>query len=1054
MAGAPSILPTGSGRHGKYDVIVENIGGLTSEGPVTVQDVLPSGLIATRALAEPEEGVNGGRPSCLGEGTREVSCTYPEPVVPSGFMVLVVEFEVTAGTTSLRNKVSVSGGGASTVMSEDERIQPEGAEQSKTAGIESFAFAPTGPNGESVLQAGAHPHFLTTTLLLKNVYHEGSTEPVQPVESTKNLVFYLPLGMLGNPTVADTCPASIVETSQGATGCPPGSKVGTILPMILSNVFANTPDATHAHGVYSVAPEKGYAAEFAFTSNNITFFLYANVVRRDGTYMIRLSVPGVPLVSALVGFVATFYGDIQEKYISGFQEFTYDRGSFLTDPVDCQENLAAREASVALDTWEHPDAALTIGATTPAFSTLQGCDRLSISAGLKVTPETTQAEAPSGYETELEVPQAPNSASGLGTPPAKDVSVTLPLGTTISPAAANGLQACPQTGPSGIDIEGPESEEITADGLARPGAGHCPLASRIATIKASTPLLHEELTGHLFLATPGCGGEGQSACTMADAENGNLVGIYLELEAPHADVIVKLKGSATIRQGSGQITVKFDENPQFPLERLVVSTKQGAHAPLANSPVCGAATSNALVTPWSTPATGPATAESRFNVNWYGAGGGCPASAPFAPEFAAGTTVPLAAAASPFALDLGRRDREQSIGTLSTTLPEGLLANLTKIARCPEPQASQASLTACPANSQLGTTTVAVGSGSDPYYVSGKVFFTGAYAGAPFGLSVVVPAVAGPFNLGNVLVRARLYIDPHTSRATAISDPLPQERDGVPLRLRVLKISLSNREFVLNPTNCAVKSITGTVTSTSGASAAISSPFAVQGCNLLPFKPAFSATTEAKATKANGTGVKLKITYPSGKEANIAKLVLGFPKQLPVRLETLQKACRATTFEANPGACSPESVVGNAVVHTPILTSPLTGPIYLVSYGSAKFPDAVLVLQGEGITLEVDGQSFVSHKGALTATFASVPDAPFSTFEAVLPHGPHSQFTSVKTVGRAHGSQCGQKLVVPLTLVAQNGAQIKKKVPMTIKGCPRPRRHARTSTRHPAKRRR
>ncbi len=805
--------------------------------------------------------------------------------------------------------------------------------------------------------------------------------------------------------------------------------------MILSHVFADTPDPTHAHGVYNVAPEKGYAAEFAFTSNNITFFLYANVVRRNSKYVVRLAMPGVPPVSALIGFVATFYGDIQEHYTSGFEEFTYDRGSFLTDPADCQEDLTARSASVALDTWEHPDANLPIGTATPAFSTLQGCNLLSISTGLQVKPETTQAEAPSGYETELEVPQAPNSSSGLGTPPVKDVSVTLPLGTTISPSSANGLQACPEAGPGGINIEGPESDEVAADGLTRPAAGHCPLASQIATIKASTPLLHEELTGHLFLATPGCGGAGQSACTMVDAENGDLVGLYLELEAPHADVIVKLKGNAAIRQGSGQITVKFDENPQFPLEKLVVSTKQGAHAPLANGPVCGAATSKALVTPWSAPATEPATAESRFDVDWNGSGGGCPASASFAPAFAAGTTVPVAAGTSPFALDLNREDREQNISTLSTTLPEGLLANLTKVARCPEPQASEASLTACPSSSQLGTTTVAVGPGSDPYYVTGKVFFTYAYGGAPFGLSVVVPAVAGPFNLGNVLVRAKLYVDPHTSQVTAVSDPLPQERDGVPLHLRVLNINLSNREFVLNPTNCTKTSISGTVTSTTGASASLSSPFAVAGCKNLPFKPKVSLSTEANATKEDGTGVTTKIAYPTGGQANVAKVVIGFPKQIPVRLETLQKACLAVVFDANPASCPSASDIGTATAHTPILAQPLSGPVYLVSNGSAKFPDVEFVLQGEGITLDIDGQSFVSKDGALKVTFASVPDAPFSTFEAVLPRGRYSQFTSIKSVGKARGSQCGESLFAPVQLTGQNGAQVTENAQLQVVGC-------------------
>ncbi len=799
--------------------------------------------------------------------------------------------------------------------------------------------------------------------------------------------------------------------------------------MILNNVF---PDK---HGIYSVEPEKGYPAEFAFTSNNYTFFIYASVVRHNGAYMLRVATPGVPPIAYLIGLVATFYGDVQEHYMSGEQEFTFDRGAFLTTPTDCEEGPVAREASVAINTWEHPDPSLPITASTSAFPSLVGCEFLDFSTGLGVTPETTQADASSGYEVRLEVPQTRNDISGLGTPPVRDVSVTLPEGTTIAPGSANGLEACAEIGSSGINIEGNESEEVAADGLERPVAGHCPVASQIATVTASTPLLREALTGHLFLATPQCGRVGRASCTIDDAEDGRLIGLYLELEAPNSGVIIKLKGHATVKAGTRQITATFDEGPQFPFSNLAVSTKPGGRAPLANAQTCGAATSTAVVTPWSSPATPSATAIATFGVDWNGAGADCPTGDPFAPTLIAGTTSPLAALTSPFTLTLKREDREQNINTLSTTLPEGLLADLSKVARCPEPQASQPSVLACPPSSQIGTTTVAVGSGSDPYYVTGKVFFSGPYGGAPFSLSVVVPAVAGPFNLGDVLVRVRLFVDPHTSRVTAVSDPLPQERDGVPLRLRVLNVTLDNREFVLNPTNCAKTSITGAVTSTTGASASIASPFAVAGCKNLPFRPAMSISTEAKATKANGTGLRIKVTYPQGGEANIAKVVVGLPRQLPTRLETVQKACRAATFEANPAACPAASVIGTATAHTLILSQPATGPAYLVSYGNAKFPDIVFVLQSEGVTVELDGQSFISKSGALKATFSSVPDVPISSFETVFPAGPFSQFTSVKTSGKAQGSQCGENLVAPVQLTGQNGAQIAEDVTLEIVGC-------------------
>jgi hypothetical protein len=944
---------------------------------------------------------------------------------------VIVEFEET-GTliagASLLNVATVSGGGGAEVSKEVSiRARREGELGPGPGGIASFAVSATGLSGEAVSQAGGHPNLLTTSVFFNSQFAEGVTLPAQPAESVRDLVFYLPLGMLGNPLVAQRCQVSLVEPRAELTGCPPSSRIGTIMPLVVSATFGVE------HGIYNIAPETGYAAEFAFSSNSFTFASYASVVRHNGTYMVRVSTPGIPASSVLLGFVATFYGDVKEQFETHEVPTTFDHGAFLTDPTDCGEGLQAREASVAIDTWEHPSPELPLRSSSMVFPSLTGCDLLNFAATLHVRPETTQADEPTGIEAGLEVPQATNNATALGTPPVKNVVVALPEGATVSPSSANGLEACAETGPHGINIDGTESEELAADGLARPAPGHCPPASQIATVRASTPLLNEEVTGRMFLAKPACGAEGQSACTSEDAEDGKLVGLYLELQDPNAGIVVKLKGHASIAGGSGRVTASFEEIPQFPISNVVVTTKQGARAPLENPQVCGQSLSSATVTPWS-PGTLAATPSASFAVDW-GAGAPCPGTAPFAPSFTAGTTNPLAASTSPFTLTLKREDREQNINTISTTLPEGLLADLSKIARCPEPQASENSLTACPSASQIGTTTVAVGPGSDPYYVTGKVFFTGPYAGAPFGLSVVVPAVAGPFNLGDVHVRVKLFVDPHTARASAVSDPLPQQLDGIPLRIRVINLTLTDGEFVLNPTSCSKTSIAGTVTSTTGGSAPISSPFAAEGCKNLPFKPAFSASTEGKATKANGTGVRVKIAYPSGGQANIARVVVGFPKQLPVRLGTLQKACRAVVFEWNPAACPAAANVGTVTAHTPILAEPLTGPIYLVSYGNAKFPDVVFVLQGEGITIEVNGQSFVSKNGALKATFAAVPDAPISSVEAVLPAGQYSQFTSVKTSGKEKGSQCGENLTMPVSMVAHNGVRLSENVNVRVTGC-------------------
>lgn len=265
---------------------------------MTVSDVLPSGLTVTQAVIEPEEG------ACPMIAAGEVVCTMPVVIRPAGFVVVDIEFTVTGAIAgALRDVASVSGGGADKQAS-GEAVTRVGS-GSGPAGVARFAFEATGSAGGPSAQAAAHPTFLTTSLVLNSMNVENLVEGYRPVEAPKDLVFYLPLGMLGNPAVTDPCPASIVETTPGKTGCPPSSRVGTVLPSVLSTSAADDPDPTHEHGIYNVAPEKGYAAEFAFTSNNYTFFLYASVVRHNGAYMLRVAIPGVPQIAYLEGSMVT-----------------------------------------------------------------------------------------------------------------------------------------------------------------------------------------------------------------------------------------------------------------------------------------------------------------------------------------------------------------------------------------------------------------------------------------------------------------------------------------------------------------------------------------------------------------------------------------------------------------------------------------------------------------------------------------------------------------------------------------------------------------------------
>jgi hypothetical protein len=386
---------------------------------------------------------------------------------------------------------------------------------------------------------------------------------------------------------------------------------------------------------------------------------------------------------------------------------------------------------------------------------------------------------------------------------------------------------------------------------------------------------------------------------------------------------------------------------------------------------------------------------------------------------------------------MGRSDGEQNLGTIKTALPPGLTGELTGVPLCGEPQASQGD---CPAASQIGHVITGVGAGPFPLFVPGPgtpqdpVYLTGPYKGAPFGLSVVVPAEAGPFNLDEsglpVVVRAKVSINPITAQVTVESDPLPQILKGVPLDIRDVNVVIDRPGFIINPTNCEPTQLGATLTSALRATEDLTVPFQVTNCAALGFKPEFDVSTSGRTSRTNGASLTAKLDYPSGlgKYANVAKVKVELPKQLPSRLSTLQKACTAATFNANPADCPSASKIGEAHATTPILPVPLNGPAYFVSNGNAKFPELIVVLQGYGVTVDLHGETFISKAGITSSTFATVPDVPVSTFELILPEGPNSALT-------ADGDLCTSKLTMPTEFIAQNGAEIHENTKIAVAGC-------------------
>jgi hypothetical protein len=1007
-----------------YRLTVTNAGSEPTDGsPITITDSLPGALTATAISGESEGGESIAAQQPVSCNLQSTNCVYPYALRPGESLLVRITVETTPGAGGLQtNTATVSGGGGSTIYTnETTDIGSEAESLAAPFGFSSFTSQVTGVNGLADTQAGDHPYETTVSFMLNN--RAGSEEgtgdylPAGGINGNeanlKDLVFDLPSGVVGNPNAIAQCPRSDIRSDS----CPAATQIGTV------RIYQKGDPLPTISRIFNVVPTAGFPAEFDFLST-IPIALYATV-NPDTNYGVRITVSDIPGAGRVEGSSVTFFGSplTDPNYLnensglgSGAAPFT-----FLQNPTGC--TTEPQDISVSADSWQHPGAMLADGSpdlsgpgwvtqTTTMIPSITGCELLQFNPSLSVAPESTQADEPTGVNVNLSVPQPPLLSQALVAPELRDTTVTLPAGLSISPSAADGLQAC--------------SDAQIALSSASPAS--CPLASQIGTVRVVTPLLAEPLEGEVFLGSPNC-----DPCSNADASDGNMFRIFLQIEG--SGVVIKKEGTIYANTTTGQLTTTFTEIPQLPVGSLQLQFKGGLRAALATPQGCGTFTTTSDLTPWSSPVTPDATPLSQFNVDWDGSGGACPARMPFAPSFSAGTSNPDAGQFSPLTVTFGREDREQDLAGIQVTTPPGLLGTLTGVTLCGEPAAD---LGTCPASSRLGSLTAAAGAGGHPFYEKGALYLTGPYQGAPFGLSIVVPTVAGPFNLGNIVVRAKINVDPQTAALTVTTGALPQVIDGVVLRLRKINVTVDREHFIFNPTNCAQQAITATITGAQGAVQHVSAPFAVAGCAGLHFGPAFHASTPGRTSRANGAGLDVKLTYPTGPQSNISHVKVELPKALPSRLTTLQKACVAKTFQENPAACPKGSLVGIAKAVTPVLPEPLIGPVYFVSHGGSEFPNLIVVLQGYGVRIDLVGNTFISKKGITSSTFENVPDVQVSSFELNLPEGPNSALA-------ANGNLCNKKLILPSTFTAQDGAQTKQNTPITVTGCPKTKKAQKTS---------
>jgi hypothetical protein len=1017
----------GSSAPDTYLLTVTNSGSRPTEGVFTISDDLPRGMrpvVVGGHLDKPSHEV------MLSCEIATVTCTYGAPLQPGERVMMYVEVEVAPGTVGpLTDSAFVSGGGApSTSVNTETAIGT--AEESTTVpfGLAAFANEVTGVDGLPDTQAGDHPYETTVSFSLTSVgsAFSGYFLPTGGLHGlaghVKDTVVDLPPGFAGDPEVVEKCPQHDVASQT----CPPSTQIGFARLEIFGRGVTG---GTGEYPIYNVVPDKGYPAEFVLAFGAISVPLYVSVTP-DSNYGVRVTTPDITGFISISDVSVTFFGTpaTDPSVYNGYRESVKGTApiSFLDNPVDC--SAAPQEARLTADSWEEPGSYLPDGQpnfsdprwksrSTTVFPSLAGCELLQFNPSLTVTPDVTRADEPAGTTVNLAVPQAPQQFPALVAPAIKATTVTLPSGLSISPSAGDGLQGC-----SDAQID-----------LLSKSLGTCPLGSQIGTVKVTTPLISEPLEGEVFLGTPHC-----DPCTNADASDGNMYRVFLQFEG--AGVVIKQEGKIYTNSSTGQLTTTFKNVPELPVSDVQLHFNSGLRAALATPQTCGTFTSTADLTPWSSPITPDATPVSQFNIDWNGNGEACPSVLPFSPAFEAGTSNPNAGQLSPLTVTFNREDREQDFSQIKVVTPPGLLGSLSTVPLCGEPQAD---LGTCPAASQIGSMTVAAGPGSHPYYQKGQVYLTGPYKGAPFGLSIVVPTHAGPFNLGNVVVRARIDIDSNTAALTVTTDPLPQILDGIPLRLRTTNVTIDRPGFIFNPTNCAQQAITATVSGSQGTQTQVSAPFAVSGCAGIHFGPKFTVSTSGKTSRANGASLDAKVVFPAGAQSNIASVKVALPKQLPSRLTTLQKACTAAQFESNPAGCPAASIIGSAKAITPILPVPLMGPVYFVSHGGEAFPSLIVVLQGYGVRVDLTAATFISRQGITSSTFKTVPDVPVNSFELYLPEGKYSALA-------ANGNLCQSKLVMPTLFVAQDGAQLKQSTPIGVTGCPKAKkakaRKARTAT--------
>jgi hypothetical protein len=905
----------------------------------------------------------------------------------------------------------------------------------------SFHFTP------SSVQAGVHSNWTTVF----DIAHNARGETFNDLRTT---VVNVPVGFTASntavPRCSDTQLLDIGGGNKELSLCPPESAVGTI-SFDLRGERHTQPLYFMETTSYGVTGELGFKVSFVAADH-----LVVNV--RPNDEGLTVTAPqiesGVEIRDVKVtvwGVPASHEHDIERQQVCVNEQCHNELGGpiavhtdvkpFLSNPTSC----GTFTASMRADSWEAPQSPewlyapvqeTGLAAASTQTPVIAECERVPFDPSIEAQPSTRAAESPTGLEVSLVVPQAWDNPFTVATANLKDAVVTLPEGMTANPGLAEGLGAC-------------TPEEYAAESaFSHPGQG-CPPESKIGSIVIETPLLEEPIPGVIYIATPY-----DNVPSFGDAQHpkGSLLALYVVAKDPQRGILVKVAGKITPNETTGQLVTTFLNNPQQPFSKFTLKFRPGAAAPLISPPACGGYALQAALTPWSAPEEPHRLTTQPFQITQGVHEGPCPSGGipTFNPQVISGTQNNAGGSYSQFYLRILREDGEQELIKFSTILPPGLTGNLTGIAKCADSAIEEARTKtgeeeiehpSCPPGSEVGHTIVGAGVGSVLAQNPGKVYLAGPYHGAPLSIVSVTSAKVGPFDLGTVVIRFALDINPITAQVEisgAQSDPIPHIIKGIVVHVRDIRTYIDRSKFMINPTNCQPLGITDQIVG-SGSNYAnpanqdtvnVNTPFEGADCASLAFKPVFKVSTSGKTSRMKGASLSVKLTAAGalGTQSNIRSVKVDLPKQLPSRLTTLQKACPDSTFNANPAACPAASIVGHAKAITPILPVPLEGPAYFVSHGGAKFPELIVVLQGYGFTIDLHGETFINKAGITSSTFHTIPDAPVGSFELTLPEGPYSALA-------ANGNLCKGTLKMPTAFVAQNGAEIHESTKISVRGC-------------------